>query len=483
MQYVATIVESVLYCIVCRYCIHQLQLVSYKPLRGYFDVLFGRYFLMLCMVQVLLFGIVMIPWQYNYLLDCVVLAIACVIPLKASTKLPLAYTQRVKRLMVTIFVLCYVLSLLLPLFLLPIFLPFLVLLALAVNMPIELCISRHFVKRAMVKLSQYNGTVIAITGSYGKTSVKNMVATLLEGAIATPSSYNTEQGIATFINNTDIHQYRYIVLEFGARKKGDIARLCQLYHPTVGVITGIAQCHLSTMKSIDNIIATKQELAMYLGEQDILVVNGNDSTVACWGNIGKAHNIVSTEVVKLASSHLTLHGSTLQLDIYSKHEVFFPLVGYAHIDNLLLAIAVCIALQQSIDITLDNIVKVSPIPHRMQLIEGVVPIIDDSYNCNLYGIQKCCDTMTQLDIATKIVIAQGIVECGDSCQLLNRQVGELLAKTFDHAIFCGINSKYLLEGVSDNNNCHVTSTLSQAVQVASQYYTDNCVVVITNDIP
>ena len=142
---------------------------------------------------------------------------------------------------------------------------------------VENIIAARFICKAKRKLDERQGLIrIGITGSYGKTSVKNMLAVLLgEGAYATPASYNTPMGICRAVNDMPAG-VKYFICEMGARRPGDIAELCGIVRPRVGVITGIAPQHMQTFKTLENVIAAKGELIENLPCDGIAVFNGYD---------------------------------------------------------------------------------------------------------------------------------------------------------------------------------------------------------------
>lgn len=124
--------------------------------------------------------------------------------------------------------------------------------------------NRPFIQRAKKKLDKYDGTVIAVTGSYGKTSTKvllNQALNLFKLSSATPKSYNTELGISKFLNELpDANSYDYLILEFGASHKNDILKLKKIATPKIAFITGIGYMHVDTFGSIETIIEEKMSL-------------------------------------------------------------------------------------------------------------------------------------------------------------------------------------------------------------------------------
>lgn len=144
------------------------------------------------------------------------------------------------------------------------FLEFLILPVLLLERGISYILNLPYLNRAKKKLFGYKGTVIAITGSFGKTSTKvllNQALNLFSSTIATPKSYNTELGISRFVNeSTDLNVFDHLILEFGASHKNDIRKLKKMKAPDVAFVTGIGYMHVETFGSIDTIIAEKMSL-------------------------------------------------------------------------------------------------------------------------------------------------------------------------------------------------------------------------------
>ena len=212
------------------------------------------------------------------------------------SKKPLVYTPRVIRLFITtvlLFVIgCivnrfYGTSLTLFVYVLAytfIFGPYLPIISNVINSPIEKSIGRGFIKKAKAKLeASPDLKVIGITGSYGKTSVKFYLDTLLSSkyeVLATPESYNTPMGVVKTINERLKPTHRIFLCEMGARNVGDIKELCDIVHPLHGVITSIGAQHLESFKTQENIIKTKFELADAIPEDGILFLNYDNEFIS-----------------------------------------------------------------------------------------------------------------------------------------------------------------------------------------------------------
>ncbi len=483
MQWIDVVAMTLTFTALIRPIIRALQRGNYKAIELY-NILLTRYYKILLLMQVVMLAVVLSPVQYQSLLLAVGCVILTVIANKGKTKLPLKYTPRVVRLYLICLVLIFVVLVYVPSYIVPIFLPLIVLLALLITMPIEACVHRYYWVKARRVLANTTAVKIAVTGSYGKTSVKHILSHLLDG-VATPASYNTPMGICRFVNSCQIDNYSYVVLEMGARHKGDIATLCHLIMPDMGVVVGVSPQHIATLGDMQGVISVKQELLNSMAIQGKVVLSSYDDIVSSWQDVGQCHKLLSGDIV--SGDIVSMYVDHTVLDIQyqgNSYMVDIPLVGIAHSRNVLLAMSVALELGVDIDTLLDRVASVDTIAHRMQHISGAVHIIDDSYNANIDGIRLCCDSVACMqDIDTTIVIAQGIVEAGSMTQQLNATVGQLLSDAFDIVILTGVNSNIIAQHISQDTIVHIAPDVTSAVTIASRYYTDSCLLLFSNDIP
>lgn len=461
--------------------IHALQRNKYRSI-ALWNILFTRYYSVLLVMQVVMFVVVISPIDYQSLVLAVGCVILTVIANRGSSKLPLKYTPRALRLIFVCLVLIFGVLWHIPSYIVPIFLPLVVLLAWCIVLPVELAVFRVYWNKAHYRLTHTTAVKIAVTGSYGKTSVKVILSHLL-GGVATPNSYNTPMGISRFVNGTNIDSYPYVVLEMGARHRGDIKQLCKLCQPDIGVVVGVAPQHIESLGGMAGVVAVKQELLHHIGRGRVFL-SGYDSEVASWTDVGACTKVVSTDILDCTCTAVTASGSSLSVRYNgNSYTVDTVLVGTAHTNNIALALSVALSLGIDIETLLYRVSTLEPIAHRMQYIEGVVDIIDDSYNANLVGVQCCCNTVSAMNYDTKIVIAQGVVEGGTMSYTINKQIGKMLGDTFDIILLAGVNSSSMCDGIDSNSTVVHANSCEHAVALAAKYYTDNCLLVFNNDIP
>jgi len=300
-----------------------------------------------------------------------------------------------------------------------------------INAPVEAAVRRHYLADAARLLAAHPRLVrIGITGSYGKTSVKYYLATLLRGhfdTLMTPESYNTPMGITKTIRADLRATHEVFVCEMGAERVGEIKQDCDLVHPGIGVITAIGEQHLATFGSQANILRTKLELAdavagkgpVYLnGDDPLLRANQPDQERHLYGlrtdNDTYAFDIaVDSGGTRFAISHR----GTVIAGLRS------PLLGAHTIQNLTGAIAVALDLGVTEPELRAQLKKLTPAPHRLALSrQGSVTIIDDAYNSNPAGAKAALDVLALFE-ATKILITPGMVELGPRQDTLNEAFG------------------------------------------------------------
>ncbi len=456
-----------------------LQSTGYKPQRGYYWIVKSVWFwIHLCCG--LAVGTVGLHWHVGV----IVLFVTAVIQLIKRRKVKLVFTKKIVRMLFALSIVNGIVCYLLGEQWLILSLPILVLIAWIITLPLESLINFYYISKARKKIKCANIPIIAITGSYGKTSTKDMLASLLNDSIAPAGSCNTPLGIAKFINNSNLNNVKYLILEFGARQKWDIKKLCKLFPPYCGVLTGVCNQHLSTFGSKKNIIIAKQQLPLCIKMQGFCVLNSASNAVEI-GNIGSCKKIESQSDVKVTLKKIDFNGSYFDVNYKGKSvDVALSQIAIHAGDTLAMALTVCLELGQSFEQTINNISKIQQTAHRMETKQcGSFYIVDDSYNANLVGVESCAKTLSHF-CCTKVVITQGIVECGKDRENQNIQCGKLLADCVDVAITLGANCKYLTKGLIQGGCKTVlcANSLQHAVLLARKYV-GNGLLIFQNDLP
>ena len=395
-----------------------------------------------------------------------------------QNKKPLVITKRVKRLIVTISII-YILPVLfffintenrnICLLVLSILtsLNFLVVyLANIINYPIERMIYHHFEKLAKNKLkSMTNLKIIGITGSYGKTSSKNILNDILNvkfNSLPTPKSINTFNGIMITINNKLSKFDDVFIAEMGAYVKGEINGLCKLVGPKYGIITSIGTAHLETFGSEQNIIDGKMELIEYLPSDGVGVLNKDDEKQRNYKikNKNKCKILwigIDNEDVDVRATNIECSYKGTSFDVIfkdAKKEYHFEtkLLGKHNVYNILSSLALGYEFGISIKDLQQAVKKVKPVEHRLELKKlGNFYQIDDAYNSNPIGAKNALDVLALMN-GTKVVVTPGMIELGEKEKELNREFGRQISSVADKVILIGEKrTKPIKEGLIDKN--------------------------------
>ncbi len=436
-----------------------------------------------------------------YIIFFVVYAVA---DRKVALKVPVAFTPRLKRFCVVLLLVNLVLSYLaicllnfaqtlladsmfgmfkycilgvFPLLIVPV-----TILANAICKIYEVPHNKTFVKKAKKKLASSQIKVIGITGSYGKTSTKKILADILSEkfkVLSTPRSHNTPMGLALSLNNNDLNSYDIFIAEMGARHVGDIAELCEMCPPDLAVITGICPQHLESFGTVENIVKAKAEI----------LANGSDAVIAsdCYALFeaysgGKHHTIEVSDVV------CDCNGGTFNLTLGDeKVKIRTKLLGRHAVDNLALAAKCAYILGMSGEEIAAAIAKIDFIEHRLQLIKsGGVNILDDGYNSNVKGAAAALEVLRSFG-GGKIAVTPGLVELGMLEEKENYHLGEQLVG-LDCVILVGetlispVRKGYIDNG-GDVKALKIVPTLQAAQEELKNILKDGDTVLFLNDLP
>lgn len=489
------IILSLIYCVCAFKADNFLQLNGYKSGAGFWVYFKTRYFVMSAVffaVSAVLTFVAGAVWLYAHIAMSVLLAAFC---LTEKKKTPLRQTSRMYRLLFTQW-----LILLLTAFVFNpaafVILPFAALAAKQINEPVEICVRAGYVQKARSKLAAAkNLKIIAVTGSYGKTSVKNILCDILSvkyGVVKTPSSYNTLMGVVKTINETDFDGKDYFICEMGARREGDIEELCRLARPDITVITGIAPQHLETFGSIPNIIKTKFEAARFAKENAVVFVNADCPYLNAPPSYGRKTFTCGADKTRDWNYTVTksdAEGSEFVLrDKKSNFACKTKLLGTHNVSNICLCAAVGLYSglnEAQIRLAVENL---DYSPHRLQLIKAAngLNILDDSYNANVSGVRESMRVLKTFG-GKKFVIASGIVEGGKHSAALNVTVGRLMADSCDFAFPVGVNALFIKKGLEeegfDADRIFVCDSTAAAVALLNGKAKSGDVVLFSNDLP
>ena len=460
-------------------CCRVLQAVGYRPGRGYFRVLTSGYYVIVCIAEVaaVFMWVADAPAFAVALVYLVATAICVCIPRRC----PLVFTARVWRLLAVVLALNLVVCFT-EVHIAAIAVPFVVLAAWGITLPVERLIMSKYLRKASEKLHGSGVPVIAVTGSFGKTSVKNMLAEMLDGAVCPPGSCNTPGGIAKFVNGGGLNGAKYVVLEFGARQRGDIAELCRLYPPTFGIVTGVCPQHLATFGNLQNIVDEKSVLPRSLPECGLCVVGGGDERFA----VGECPKVFVGDNVRTEVTSFSMDGQMLAVSFANDeqmYEVHLPQIADYAPNTFAMCAEMCLALGMSPQQIVQNAARITQTPHRMQVTNCGFYVVDDGYNASLSGVESSCKTLSKFG-GKKCAVAQGIVEGGRQSRQLNARCGKMLGETFDEVVIVGPNRHALEEGLLATNTLVLhANSLAEATEIVRKNLSHGDILYYQNDIP
>ncbi|HEU0026315.1 MAG TPA: UDP-N-acetylmuramoyl-tripeptide--D-alanyl-D-alanine ligase [Ktedonobacterales bacterium] len=437
-------------------------------------------------------------------------------------KKSLVYTSRMRRILAVAFMLCLALALLViyveyataltPLVALLIFFsPILVLyILIAANWllrPVEARIQAGYVSRARAKYTRIAPLTIGVAGSYGKTSVKHILAALLRPAmetLPTPKSYNTLMGITRTINENLEPRHKAFVVEMDAYGPGEIAAMCRLVDPTIAVVTSVGPQHLERFGTIERISDAMFELIAALPKGAPAVIYGGEARSAALADRAATagYRAVRYGMEGEDAGPLDVIATDIQVDERAtrftwrwpaeglEQRVAIPLLGQHNILNVSAALAVIHLLDIPVDEAARDALKLEAAPHRLQLIHspGGMTIIDDSYNANPVGMRNGLEALQQMRGRHKILVTPGMVELGAVEEEENRSYGEHAAKICDYVILVGAKQTRpiaggLRAGGFSDDHVRVVETLEEVTATLGEIAGPGDVALFANDLP
>ena len=422
---------------------------------------------------------------------------------RQPAKKPLVFTARMKRLFLGLCGVCLAATALCKLIHLPVYIvfaagSFLTLAAGFVMQPVEDRINKGFFNQAKAKLDARKDLIkIGITGSYGKTSTKFALLTILSekyNVLASPASFNTPMGLSRVINNNLTDKHQVFIAEMGARHVGDIKELVDLVHPTYGLLTSVGPQHLETFGSVENIANTKYELIAGL-PQDGKAFFADDARIVrdlydrC--KIDKVLTGLNNQGIHLRAENLrvTINGS--KFDLVTLDGQVKPcttrLLGRHNIANIVLAASLALELGLTLDEIGAGIRKIAPVEHRLQLTKGAMTVIDDAFNSNPSGAQEALRVLSGFP-QNRIIITPGFVEQGEKEAELNYEFGSHMTGKVDIAILVGKDhAQPIYDGLKDSgfdmNKVYRVPDLDEATVVLRQVGQVGDTVLFENDLP
>ena len=431
-----------------------------------------------------------------------------------QNKIPLKATGRIKRLFLTC-VLIYGVAIyftvvtknevILPLLLILLavllgLVYFVVEIANVLNAPLNKISYWYYLNKAKKKLREYNNLeVIGITGSYGKTSSKNILNDILSSKFITrptPKNYNTPYGLMMTINNYMDKFDQVLIAEMGAYTRGEIKKLCDFVKPKYGILTIIGQAHMESFGSQENIQKAKFELIESLPEDGIAILNMDDELQVNY----QLQNKVKVKWIAIDNNKADVYATNLkcgrngmEFDChYNGEKVHLKtrLLGQYNIYNILASVA--LGLHMGIDISdiKASVASLKSTEHRLELKKvGDIYMLDDAYNSNPVGASGALDVLKNM-LGTRVVVTPGMVELGKLEKEKNYEFGKKIAESADYVILIGekktkVIYDALIDSKFDKDNIFILNKVTDAYNVINALKEDGVDIyaLFENDLP
>lgn len=317
-------------------------------------------------------------------------------------------------------------------------------------------------RRALMDLAKFYREklglkVVGITGSAGKTSTKDLVAAVLSDkykVFKTKGNFNNEIGLPLMILELD-STYDVAILEMGMRGLGQIKELAEIASPDLGIITNIGISHIEILKTRENILKAKMEIATFFDKNNTLVVCGNDDFLGALPNA--EYKIVKTGVgenFKIGAKNIALEELSSKFTVYDgeKEEEFsLDMPGEHNISNLMLGIAIAKELGVSFEEMKRGLKNIEATSMRLELIKkDGFSILNDCYNSSPVAVKSAIDVMKNIEGKRRIAVLGTMRELGHKSEEAHEEIGKYSKENGIEKVLCfGDFSENIKEGYGE----------------------------------
>lgn len=350
-------------------------------------------------------------------------------------------------------------------------------------LPIENWISNYYINKAVKKINNCNMIKIAVTGSFGKTTVKNNIYTCLKEkylVAKTPKSYNTPIGIAKFINYSSFNLEDFLIYEFGARRINDITKLKKLFNYDIAVITEIGEMHIDTFKDLGNIIEEKMSLVSDKGKEFIAILNYENPYIRSYPlNCNVISYGINHGKYQAKNIELSILGTTFDLFIDNLHIKKYQInqIGRQAVLNILPTFII----KDLFNLSDDYITNIKPIEHRLSIkkFDSFI-LLDDSYNSNYLGVKYAIEVLNTYK-GTKYIITPGFAELS---KIEDRLVNDYKALLTCCDVVILVKNHFTVKLAKIVTGIiYLVSSFSEGYQLFLEIKKPNSILLIENDLP
>ncbi|MBU3999720.1 UDP-N-acetylmuramoyl-tripeptide--D-alanyl-D-alanine ligase [Patescibacteria group bacterium] len=345
---------------------------------------------------------------------------------------------------------------------------------------------RRIIERARKKIAKFpNLTVVGITGSYGKSATKEILASILEKKykiLKTPANINTAIGIAQLILRDLTAEHQIFIAEIGAYKKGEIKEICDIVKPKIGILTAVNEQHLALFGNIENTIAAKFELIELLPKDGLAILNIGDKNI----QKGLEARKISAQK-KLYSAEAKADISAVDIDVLSGHPKFrtvdgaqiqdfkINLIGRHNVSNALAAIAAAEYFGLGVKEISEILRRINHFPHTFFSCAGPNGsiFINDTYNANPDGVTAGIDYLKDRP-GRKIIVMSSLIELGDAARKVHKRLGKEISKIAQKLI---LTDDYYMDeikaGARENSGSALDIKIGNSAKIIAEYLKQN----------
>ncbi len=303
---------------------------------------------------------------------------------------------------------------------------------------------------------QFAGPVIGITGTSGKTTCKEMLASVLDyigPGLKSAGNFNNLIGVPLTLFGLQ-HDHRWAVVEMGMSARGEIARLAEIAHPDIGMITNVGAGHLENFEGLSGVARAKGELFISLPADGVALVNADDPEVCRLPLANGVRKVLfgSSPEAEIRAELIASHNGSVSFNLLIDGEVqrvVLSLPGRHNVSNALGAAAVANVLGVGLREIVAGLEAFQPCPGRMELVElpGDLIVLEDSYNANPLSVRAALDALHDLSTpGRRVAVLADMLELGQSSPELHYQIGTLAAEQIDRLFTFGSLAEEIARG-------------------------------------
>ena len=347
-------------------------------------------------------------------------------------------------------------------------------------------------KIAKYKRSLYDIPVIGITGSVGKTSTKDIIASVMAtkyNVLKTQGNYNNEIGLPLTV--LKLKEHDALVLEMGMSAFKEMSLLTDIAKPTTGVVTIIGSSHIGELGSRENILKAKLEILEGLDKNGALIINNDNDLLNLWNKESLdnhkhiTYGIENKSVLNAKNIHIREDGSSFTVKINGiDYTVDIPVAGKHFIYNSLAAIAVGLENNIEIEKIIEGISNFSLTKRRMEIIKtsNNITIINDCYNASYESVKAALEYVSSLKSNRKIAVLGDVLELGGFSRQMHQKMGEeVVNNNIDILVTVGKEAKIIADTVknkSENVEVYLFDNNTDASNLIKEKMKENDVILV-----